>query len=287
VIRVQRDTTEPAALTRTRDSRLAIAMLAYDEHGAPSAPLADALTGYDAADLKKALYRAQHKKCAWCERRRDFSSSPIDHYRPKNGAWRNEPGEPRSASHRHYWWLTWTWENLLFSCARCNDAGHKANYFPLLAGTDELPPPPRPFPSPVPPALFDVSVEQPLLIDPALGNFLDHVRWAPSSTHLARQLWSPTHRTEQGRMTIKILKLEELIDEVTKHLIDNVLQGITDVEQHMRGRRFRQAAARWQSVLAFLEPERDFTAATWCALTHWMDDTRLSAWKLAPLLQPG
>lgn len=289
MIRVQRSL-EPPALTRVRGARLATAIQAYDAHGAPSGPLADALTGYDATNVKEGLYRGdQHKKCAWCERRRDFSSSPIEHYRPRNGAWRNEPGEPRRASPNHYGWLTWTWENLLFACARCNDAGHKANYFPLVEGTIELPTPPLPFPSPVLPTLFDVSAEQPLLINPALDSFLDHVRWVPSGTHLARRLWtwSPTHRTEQGRVTIKILKLAELSDEVTQHLVDHVLQGVTDVEQHMRGGRVRQAADRWQSVLALLEPDRNFTAATWCALTHWMDDVQLAVWELAPLPRSG
>jgi hypothetical protein len=88
-------------------------------------------------------------------------------------------------------------------------------------------------------------------------------------------------------VTIKILKLGELSDEVTQHLVDHVLQGVTDVEQHMRGGRVRQAADRWQSVLALLEPDRNFTAATWCALTHWMDDAQLVGWKLAPLPRPS
>lgn len=274
MIRVQRSP-EPTALTTARARRLAAAMQAYAGRSGPSPELSETLTGYDARSVKETLYADQHKKCAWCERRRDFSSSPIEHFRPKNGAWRHLPGESSQISREHYWWLTWTWENLLFACQRCNDQGHKANYFPLVAGTAELPAPRSPLPAVLPAAHFDLSAEKPRLLDPALDTFLDHVRWVPSNTHQARRLWtwSPRARTERGAATIKILKLEELADEIQQHLVDHVLQGVEDVEQHLRGRRTRQASERWDAVLRLLEPDRSFTSATWCALTRWVDDS--------------
>lgn len=287
MIRVRR-TTEPVALARARTSRLPLASQIYSTYGAPSSRLADVLTGDDVAELKRTLFKDQRKKCAWCERRRDFSSSPIEHYRPKNGAWRNEPGESRRASPAHYWWLTWTWENLLFACARCNDAGHKANYFPLLADTPEMSSPSSPFLASIPTEIFDVSAERPALLDPTVDAFLDHARWTPTNTQHARALWtwSPTHLTERGRLTIKILKLDELTDEVSAHLVRHVLRGVKDVELHLRGRRTRQAAERWASVLAMLAPEENFTAATWCALQHWMPEPQRVAWELAPIPRP-
>ena len=271
---------EPVALANARARLLADAVHQYNAAGAPSAQLTNVLTGYDAAGVKLSLFEAQRKKCAWCERRRDFSSSPIEHYRPKDGAWRNLPGEPRRLSPGHYWWLTWTWENLLFACPRCNDRGHKANYFPLTPGTNEAPPPPRPLPPGA--SLSGVGTEQPLLLDPATDDFLDHVRWVPSNVEQARRLWtwSPRALSPRGRATIDILKLFELADELQDHLVDHVLCKVEEVEQHLRGRRTRQAAESWNGVLTLLEPDRSFTAATWCALQHWINDTTLAEWNL-------
>ena len=287
MIRVQR-TGEPQALIHARTTRLPDAVAAYEAHGAPSRVLSELLTGYNTRAIKLTLFVDQHKKCAWCERQRDFSSSAVEHVRPKDSAWRHLPGEPRQVDAGHYWWLTWTWTNLVFACPRCNDRGHKANYFPLAANTSSIPTPLRPLPSPLPPALFDVSAEHPLLLDPAADVFLDHVRWVPSNTGQARNLWiwSPHPLTERGRATIRILKLDELADELQLHLVDHVLQGVTDVEQHMRGGRTRQAQDRWRAVLRLLEPDRSFTAATWCALTVWMDDARRTTWNLDPLPRP-
>lgn len=54
-----------------------------------------------------------------------------------------------------YWWLAWTWENLVFGCQSCNGGSRKGTRFPLVKGSRalgerELPP----------------GQEQPLLIDP-------------------------------------------------------------------------------------------------------------------------
>ena len=75
MIRVHRSP-EPQALTNARARGISGARLAFDTHGA-SAELSAALHGYGAESVKKTLFADQHKKCAWCERRRDFSSSPV------------------------------------------------------------------------------------------------------------------------------------------------------------------------------------------------------------------
>lgn len=292
MIRVQRRP-EPPTLAAARAIRLAAAVAAYNASGAPSsAPssaLSDSLGGYDVKPVKQTLFESQHKKCAWCERRRDFSSSPIEHYRAKDGAWRNLPGEPKRVSPGHYWWLTWSWENLLFACPRCNDPGHKANYFPLVPGTSEAPVPPRPVSSDLPVELFDLTCEQPLLLDPAIDTFLDHVRWVPSNTHLARRLWtwSPDPLTDRGRATIAILKLAELADELQRYLVDHVLRGVEEIEQHLKGKRRLQAISSWNALLTLLEPDRDFTAATWCALTRWAEPTWFTELGFASIPRPS
>lgn len=267
---------EPPALARSRERRLEAAAAAFRDHGAPSTALSHELHGYDATGVKAVLFEDQHKKCAWCEQRARFSSNPIEHYRPKDGAWRHLPGEAPRISPGHYWWLTWSWSNLLFACVTCNDRGHKANYFPLEPGSPELTP-----------SSFDVSVERPLILDPAVDVFLDHVRWVPLNTKMARRLWtwSPRPLTERGRATIEILNLVDLAYDIEQHLLE-VLDLVDEVEQHASGRRWRQAAATWERVLESLSPTRRFTAATWCALTRWMDAARLTEWGLPPPPRP-
>lgn len=132
MIRIRRGP-EPASLATARNRQLSAAVKAYNQHGHGSKELSDKLVGYKLRRVKQRLFLAQHKKCAWCEVRAQYSSSPVEHYRPKNGAHRHDRGEPPRIDHGHYWWLTWTWENLLFSCTRCNDQGHKANFFPTGA----------------------------------------------------------------------------------------------------------------------------------------------------------
>jgi hypothetical protein len=286
VIRVIRGP-EPGVLASARTKGIEQAVAAYNEAGAPSEKLSSALKGYDGMGVKLALFLGQRKKCAYCERRRDFSSSPVEHYRPKAGALRHRRGQTAKESKGHYWWLTWSWENLLFACPRCNDQGHKGNYFPLEEGSTEAEVLLRP--ATVEGAgTIELSIERPMLLDPSADSFLDHVRWEPLGTHLARSLWSwsPRGITERGRATIEILKLDELADDLQHHLTEQVLPKLEEVEQHLRGRRSQQAAASWQGVLRLLEPHHDFTAATWCALERWTPPQWLAERGLELLSRP-
>lgn len=55
------------------------------------------------------------KRCAYCESAIEVVASPhIEHFRPK----------------QRYVSLTYVWENLLLSCPKCNDGGHKGTKFP-------------------------------------------------------------------------------------------------------------------------------------------------------------
>ena len=242
--------------------------------------------------MKARLWADQHKKCAWCERRQSFSSSPVEHVRPKDGAWRDVPEEPRPRRSRkgsptspdHYWWLTWSWQNLLFSCVRCNDRGHKANYFPLAPGTAELGEPTF-VDEALPVSAFDTTGESPLLIDPTEPgfDFLDHVRWEPGQTTLARRLWiwTPKAISPRGDATIKILRLDELADEVRDHLVEAVLPSIEEIEKHFRGDRRADGAHRWATLLATaLARSAQFVAATWCGIDAWMAAAARRAWDL-------
>lgn len=68
---------------------------------------------YKEDDVKHALERLFHGKCAYCE---SFyqQTQPVDveHYRPK--------GKVQGTDHGGYWWLAADWLNLLPSCIDCN-----------------------------------------------------------------------------------------------------------------------------------------------------------------------
>jgi hypothetical protein len=290
MIRIDRGP-EPRGLKIAAPRRLRAAVAAFNQHGAPSVALTQELTGYGSEKTKEALFLAQHEKCAWCERLTDFSSAPVEHYRPKDGAWRNLPDEKRRADAVHYWWLTWTWSNLLFSCARCNDAGHKANYFPLRSTTVPAAAPLAPLPLPPPSPIVDVSAEQALLLDPAgREDPLDHITWLPGNTSFDRSewIWSPSGLTEEGRATIEILKLDELAGRAQGHVRYQLLPSIEEVEQHLKDGRTQQAHRRWKRFLENnLSPSAEWTAFTWHALDHLVPVDYRRQYTLAEPTRPG
>ena len=79
--------------------------------------------------VKKFLHKSQHGKCCYCERKRDERrESDVEHFRPK--------AEVEGAkNHRGYWWLAYSWENLLIACKTCNQK-YKKSKFPMRDGAE-------------------------------------------------------------------------------------------------------------------------------------------------------
>ena len=85
-------------------------------------------TLYNDKAVKRKLIADQNEKCCYCEARfQHVGYGDVEHYRPKNG-FRQPPGA--ALEKPGYYWLAYDWDNLLFSCKRCN-IGHKRNAFPL------------------------------------------------------------------------------------------------------------------------------------------------------------
>lgn len=109
---------------------------------------------YGNAAVKTALLKMQHDKCCFCESKiSHISYGDVEHYRPKGGYKQTEQDELHAPG---YYWLPYTWENLLLSCTLCNQQ-FKKNLFPLL--------------EPQKRALNhrdDIALEQPLLINPSV-----------------------------------------------------------------------------------------------------------------------
>ena len=247
------------------------------------------LTGYGTPRTKRSLFEAQQGKCAWCERRTDFSSAPVDHYRPKDGAWRNLPKEPLRVDEGYYWWLAWSWSNLLFSCVRCNDAGHKANYFPLRRERGAQ--------------LFHASLcgslhgpahrcewRAPPVIGPCWPRgsarphrVADNMDFDPSDW-----TWTPLGRTEEGSATIKILMLEELAEDVQQHVRTALLPSIKEMKAHIRAKRLAAARRLWNQLLKDnLAPGSTLTAFTWQALALLVPEDYRRKHGLQRPLKPG
>ena len=67
---------------------------------------------YKLKDIKEKLRSIYKNKCAFCEQR--IEQFAVEHFRPKN----------------IYYWLAYSWDNLLLACPTCN--GHKNKHFETL-----------------------------------------------------------------------------------------------------------------------------------------------------------
>ncbi len=74
---------------------------------------------YKGKDVKKALADQYHHKCAFCEQK--VEQFHVEHFRPKKGG---------------YYWLAFSWDNLLLSCPTCNQ--HKDTNFACTLGQTSL-----------------------------------------------------------------------------------------------------------------------------------------------------
>ncbi|MCX4241323.1 hypothetical protein [Paraliomyxa miuraensis] len=215
MIRIDRGD-EPEGLVLARDEHLARARL----RGGPPVEF----RGYEAA--RGTLAARQLYKCAYCELTTREEAAPVEHYRPKVEAkdvdWggltaRKVPkttdfeddarfarGLPpvrdgfdrvRWTSRPGYWWLAWTWENLVFGCSGCN-SGVKHSRFPQartarVLEEHEVPP----------------GGEDALLLDPAdsTEDPIEHVQY-----RRVYNRWIPTPRdgSLRGAWTIALLRLD-------------------------------------------------------------------------------
>jgi uncharacterized protein (TIGR02646 family) len=156
---------------------------------------------YGHTEVKTALITAQHGKCAFCESQvTHISQGDVEHFRPK-GRFRQRAGD--SLERPGYYWLAYTWENLLFACQLCNQR-YKKNEFPLS--------------NPAKRARShrdDVSVEQPLFVDPSSGE--------DPAASLSFREEVPFHRNKRGKETIRALGLTRApLQEKRKERLDTL-----------------------------------------------------------------
>ena len=139
---------------------------------------------------RESIWRDQHNKCCYCEKNLELKrESDVEHFRPKGKVTEDK-------DHPGYWWLSYTWENLMYSCKHCNSA-HKANRFPLR---DPL--------KRVYDERADLSDEEPKLINPYLEDpeamFVYEAQGADTFVYI---LPSGTDTTGKAQVTIEVCGL--------------------------------------------------------------------------------
>ncbi|MFZ2725337.1 MAG: hypothetical protein WAX77_03705, partial [Methylococcaceae bacterium] len=111
--------------------------------------------------VKSVLKTMQDDKCCYCEAKIVHNSyGDVEHFRPKAGYQQKATDK---LSETGYYWLAYTWDNLLFSCTLCNQK-HKKNLFPLVNPQNR--------------ACNhhdDINSEEPLLINPSKINPQEHI----------------------------------------------------------------------------------------------------------------
>lgn len=284
MIRIDRGP-EPELLSLSRDEQLARARLR-----GTSPP---EIHGY--AGARDVLAERQSYKCAYCELTLRHEAAPVEHYRPKSRAddvdWsglttRNNPrqtdleddrrfarGLPPSrdgfarvrwTSRPGYWWLAWTWENLVFGCGGCN-SGVKNSRFPQARNARTL----NEHESPP-------GEEEALLLDPtdAVEDPIDHIHFRK-----VHNRWIPTPRggSPRGAWTIALLRLDS-----SPALLTAYARRVKELER--RSRRFSTSSTASASVIEpqWLELCRDLFAPNeeLLGLTYdWLDAQYPPKWR--------
>jgi uncharacterized protein (TIGR02646 family) len=262
VIRVRRGA-EPAKLPDERRKRLKIAA----EHAKAGMLRREHIIGYE--KVKSRLWRAQHHKCCYCERNNlETTNYDVEHFRPAMRAGRGA-GFPDHG----YWWLAWSWENLMFSCTNCNRV-HKNDQFPLAAGSVPLKPREAP-----------PGKELPLLIDPAAENPMDHIQFRPVRMK-GMNRWMPVPRSgsEKGLATIETLKLArpDLLDLYRNHVDQCVVPVVKHLREEMAAGDRPRVQGLWRRRATQLVNVRSvFTALSYDALDQLVLPSERKTWGLA------
>ncbi|WP_309895941.1 hypothetical protein [Archangium sp.] len=198
---------------------------------------------YGHREVKKALWRMQHKKCCWCEQRLGCRSEDVDHFRPKTKA--------RRAVKRYdegYWWLAYKHDNLFFSCAGCNTL--KGSWFPLQARARPLQAEEHP----------STRHEAALLLDPAKDDPAQHLVFIKDDG-----AWRLTalNRSRKGRTTIQRVQLDrDDLDELRDDWVADELRPVR--RRFEQARRQQDLDAARAEALRLCTPERSFSLLARC-----------------------
>jgi hypothetical protein len=217
--------------------------------------------------VARELWEAQRHKCCYCERVIECNFYDVEHYRPKLLVDHCR----RQAVIRGYWWLAFTWENLLFSCKGCNEGKAKGIQFPLT-------PESIPLAAEQAPSLG----ERPLLLDPTRECGIGHIEfrlWPDRK-------WRPAARngSAKGRETIRVCMLgrDDLLELYTKHVDRNVRPEADAVARALASGLegdVREVVNR--ASVKLLRRGQPFVGLSYDALRHFISDSALASYRCA------
>lgn len=206
---------------------------------------------YNAKQVKEALLRAQHNKCCYCESKYSAINLAVEHFRPKSGV-RQARGDKEE--HPGYYWLAYKWDNLLLSCHTCNSV-YKRTLFPLAnphhrARSHH----------------HDISLEQPLFVNPAQQDPRDHIRFDADA---------PVALTPIGRTTIEEIGLRSdyfLREERAKKLqeLERLLQAVKCARKDPQDLESQALACEIQEFLdAAILPDAEYSSMAQDFILKW------------------
>ena len=249
---------EPATLSQIRAAKLA----ALRALGRP--PVADDVDGYRV--VAGTLRKAQHYKCCYCEIKVQLAFNDVEHYRPKCSADRR-PG----CSQKHgYWWLAFTWENLLFACPACNRSGKNdrfpSDHFTISLAAEADPP----------------GGELPLFLDPSgTINPVEHIEFVATtfgSKGGRAQWWArPRKGSRFGDMTVDVCKLNrnELLELRCDHYENVILPIVKALLIELASGSRAKIEREFQRALDLLNPKLVYVAFTYDVLCSSVPNSRL------------
>lgn len=189
MIRIYRPETVPRILEQKGKDRTAKDCADYDAdpeaHHSGKKKFSIVKSIYGTQAIKRKLLEMQHKKCCYCETK--FLASghgAVEHFRPKGSVRQDRNSIVEKPG---YYWLGYTWSNLLVSCSQCNTS-HKNVLFPLhnpgrrARNHNDT-----------------IADEEPMLVDPGAEEPRDHIRF---------RFDAPVALTPRGEETKCVLGLE-------------------------------------------------------------------------------
>jgi uncharacterized protein (TIGR02646 family) len=254
MIRISR-CAEPPGLSTVRDERLGVARAAV--------AMTTEIRFMEYDIVKPELAAMQDNKCCYCEKREEQAKyRDVEHYRPKSV----------------YWWLAWTWENLLFSCVDCNRE-HKRDRFPLSSGDRAL------MAEQAPP-----GDERPMVLDPSdpRSDPTTHIEFRRERIQ-GRERWTPYGTTARGWRTIEVCGLARpgLLTLYKAHVDELVRPRLERFEATLRQHEPQAVFGAWDSVRrGLLARERPFRALSHDALDALVPAAVRDRYRLE-LVRPG
>jgi uncharacterized protein (TIGR02646 family) len=197
---------------------------------------------YASKAVRAALDDCQHGKCCYCETRiqEPYADKHVEHWRPKLSS---RQSRNQTSIWPGYYWLAYSWDNLLLSCAFCN-RDNKRDRFPLK--------------NPAARARnhrMRIEDEVPAILKPDGGiDPFDHIKFHQDV---------PVKRTALGRVTIEVLRLDSpkhRRNEYLKEEIERRRQTYIELYQSDDPRVQRVAERARRFLEAAVRPERPYSA---------------------------